>query len=274
VTSPERPEVLDGARLSLWAPSGLGEVRPGDDLAALVGDLLAGDAARSGDALAEGDVVVVTSKIVSKAEGRVVAAADREQAITDETVRVVATRERPGAPPLRIVENRLGLVMAAAGVDASNTPEGTVLLLPLDPDATARALRAAWRARFGLDRLAVLVTDTAGRTWRDGVTDVAIGSAGLRVLDDLRGGVDSHGRALTVTVTAVADELAAASELVRGKATGRAVAVVRGAGRFVLGGADGGPRARSLVRTGPDDLFREGTAEAYARGLADGHAGS
>jgi coenzyme F420-0:L-glutamate ligase/coenzyme F420-1:gamma-L-glutamate ligase len=274
VTVPERPEVLGEARLSLWAPSGLGEVRPGDDLAALVGDLLAADAARSGDALAEGDVVVVTSKIVSKAEGRVVAAADREQAITDETVRVVATRERPGAPPLRIVENRLGLVMAAAGVDASNTPEGTVLLLPLDPDATARALRAAWRARFGLDRLAVLVTDTAGRTWRDGVTDVAIGSAGLRVLDDLRGGLDSHGRALTVTVTAVADELAAASELVRGKASGRAVAVVRGAGRFVLGGADGGPRARSLVRTGPDDLFREGTAEAYARGLADGRAGS
>jgi coenzyme F420-0:L-glutamate ligase/coenzyme F420-1:gamma-L-glutamate ligase len=106
-------------RLAVWAPSGLGEVRPGDDLAALVGDLLARDARDSGDPLAEGDVVVVTSKVVSKAEGRVVAADDREQAITDETVRVVAARHRPGLPPLRIVENRLGLVMAAAVFDAS-----------------------------------------------------------------------------------------------------------------------------------------------------------
>ncbi|MDO8148355.1 coenzyme F420-0:L-glutamate ligase [Isoptericola sp. b515] len=258
--------------MMLWAPPGLGEVRPGDDLALLVGDLLAADADRTGDALAEGDVVVVTSKIVSKAEGRVVRAADREQAITDETVRVVATRERPdGLPPLRIVENRLGLVMAAAGVDASNTPDGTVLLLPEDPDATARSVRAALRARYGLDRLGVVVTDTAGRPWREGVTDIAIGAAGLTVLDDLRGGTDSHGRPISVTVTAVADEIAAASELVRGKATGRAVAVVRGVGRFVLGGDDGaGPGARRLARTGPDDLFREGSAEAYARGLADG----
>jgi coenzyme F420-0:L-glutamate ligase/coenzyme F420-1:gamma-L-glutamate ligase len=263
-------DVLDGARLTLWAPSGLGEVRPGDDLATLVGDLLAADAAR--DPLAEGDVVVVTSKIVSKAEGRVVAAADREQAITDETVRTVAARERPGGqPPLRIVENRLGLVMAAAGVDASNTPEGTVLLLPLDPDASARALRTAWRERFELDRLGVVVTDTAGRPWRDGVTDIAIGAAGIAVVDDLRGGVDTHGRPISVTVTAVADEIAAASELVRGKATGRAVAVVRGVGRYVLpGAAADGPGARMLVRTGVDDLFREGSAEAYARGLAAG----
>lgn len=248
------------ARLTVWAPEGLGEVRPGDDLAALVGDLLAGEA------LADGDVVVVTSKIVSKAEGRVVAAVDREQAITDETVRVVATRERPGQPPLRIVENRLGLVMAAAGVDASNTPEGTVLLLPLDPDASARALRAALRARFGLDRLGVVVTDTAGRAWRDGLVDVAVGAAGIVVADDLRGGVDSHGRPLSVTVTAVADEVAAASELVRGKATGRAVAVVRGLDRYVVD--DDGPGARVLVRSSADDLFREGSAEAYARGYA------
>ncbi|GAA4722187.1 hypothetical protein GCM10023216_09300 [Isoptericola chiayiensis] len=272
-------DVLDGARLTLWAPPGLPEVRPGDDLGVLVGDLLAADARRTGDPLAEGDVVVVTSKVVSKAEGRVVRAADREQAITDETVRVVATRERPdGQPPLRIVENRLGLVMAAAGVDASNTPDGTVLLLPEDPDASARGLREVLRARFGLDRLGVVVTDTAGRPWRDGVTDIAIGAAGLRVVDDLRGGVDSHGRALSATVTAVADEIAAASELVRGKATGRAVAVVRGLARYVPGAAsdDGGaavgPGARSLVRTGPDDLFREGAAEAYARGFADGRA--
>jgi coenzyme F420-0:L-glutamate ligase/coenzyme F420-1:gamma-L-glutamate ligase len=270
-------------RLTVWAPSGMPEVRPGDDLAALVGDLLAGPVVEPVAAsvvepvettvLEEGDVVVVTSKIVSKAEGRVVAADDREQAITDETVRVVATRERPGVPPLRIVENRLGLVMAAAGVDASNTPDGTVLLLPEDPDASARALRASLRERFGIDRLGVVVTDTAGRPWRDGLTDIAIGAAGVAVVDDLRGGVDAHGRSLTVTVTAVADEIAAASELVRGKTAGRPVAVVRGVGRFVLAGEgpDGdGPGARALVRPSADDLFREGSAEAYERGLADG----
>ncbi|GAA1727010.1 hypothetical protein GCM10009809_23380 [Isoptericola hypogeus] len=261
------------ARLTVWAPGGFPEVRPGDDLATLVGDVLAADAAASGDAPAEGDVVVVTSKVVSKAEGRVVLAADRERAITDETVRVVATRERPGGlPPLRIVENRLGLVMAAAGVDASNTPEGTVLLLPEDPDASARALRAALRSRFGLDRLGVVLTDTAGRPWRDGLVDIAIGAAGVAVVDDLRGGFDAHGRPISVTVTAVVDEVAAASELVRGKTAGRPVAVVRGVGRFVLAG-DGpsgdGPGARTLVRPSADDLFREGSAEAYARGLAD-----
>ncbi|WP_338403880.1 coenzyme F420-0:L-glutamate ligase [Cellulosimicrobium arenosum] len=249
--------------LSAWAPSGIGEVRPGDDLAALVGDALA-----AGESLTEGDVVVVTSKVVSKAEGRAVAAEDREQAITGETVRVVATRERPGLPPLRIVENRLGLVMAAAGVDASNTPEGTVLLLPVDPDATARTLRAALRQRFGLDRLGVVVTDTAGRAWRDGLVDIAIGAAGLVVVEDLRGGTDTHGRALTATVTAVADEIASAAELVRGKTAGRPVAVVRGLERYV--GTQDGPGARTLVRAGSDDMFREGTAEAYARGFADG----
>ncbi|WP_454044286.1 coenzyme F420-0:L-glutamate ligase [Cellulosimicrobium sp. Marseille-Q8652] len=255
----------DAARLAAWAPSGLGEVRPGDDLAVLVGDLLA-----AGEPLAEGDVVVVTSKVVSKAEGRVVAADDREQAITDETVRVVATRARPGLPPLRIVENRLGLVMAAAGVDASNTPEGTVLLLPRDPDASARSLRAALRVRFGIERLGVVVTDTMGRAWRDGLVDVAIGAAGVTVVDDLRGGVDAHGRPLSVTVTAVADEIASASELVRGKADGRPVAVVRGLGAHVT--ADDGPGARALVRPSADDLFREGSAEAHARGRDDGYA--
>ncbi|WP_166846549.1 coenzyme F420-0:L-glutamate ligase [Isoptericola sp. BMS4] len=259
-----------GARLAVWAPAGLPEVRPGDDLAALVGDLLAADAAASGDPVAEGDVVVVTSKVVSKAEGRVVRAADREQAITDETVRVVASRTRPdGQPPLRIVENRLGLVMAAAGVDASNTPDGTVLLLPEDPDASARALRAALRARLGVDRLGVVVTDTAGRPWRDGLVDIAIGAAGVAVVDDLRGGTDAHGRPISVTVTAVADEVAAASELVRGKTAGRPVAVVRGLAHHVLPGDEAGAGARSLVRPSADDLFREGSAEAYARGAAD-----
>lgn len=247
--------------LQVWAPDGMPEVRPGDDLGRLVGDVIA-----AVGGLADGDVVAVTSKVVSKAEGRVLAATDREAAITDQTVRVVATRSRPGQPPLRIVENPQGLVMAAAGVDASNTPDGTVLLLPADPDGSARTLRAALAERFGV-RLAVVVTDTAGRAWREGLVDIAIGAAGLQVLDDLRGSVDAHGRALTVTVTAVADEVAAASELVRGKSAGRPVAVVRGLGRYVT--AEDGPGARALVRPPEADLFREGTDEAYARGLAD-----
>lgn len=250
-------------RLQVWAPDGIGEVRPGDDLARIVGDAVAPD-------LADGDVVVVSSKVVSKAEGRVVAAADREDAITAETVRLVATRERLDGPPLRIVENRLGLVMAAAGVDASNTPAGTVLLLPEDPDASARGLRAGLQQRLGI-RLAVVVTDTVGRPWREGLVDIAIGAAGLRVLDDRRGGVDAHGRPLTLTVTAIADEVAAAGELVRRKADGRPVAVVRGLVRHVT--EDDGPGARALVRPPEADLFRQGTAEAYTRGAADARTG-
>lgn len=252
--------------LTAWGVPGIGEVRPGDDLGALLGAALAADAAaRPATALVDGDVLVVTSKIVSKAEGRVVEAADREAAITAETVRVVATREHPGGVT-RIVENRLGLVMAAAGVDASNTADGTVLLLPLDPDATARSLRAALAERFGV-RLGVLVSDTAGRPWRQGQTDIAIGAAGVRVLDDLRGSTDTHGRPLQVSVAALADEIAGAAELVKGKATGLPVAVVRGMAHAVT--AEDGPGARVLVRVGPDDMFAEGTAEAYARGWKD-----
>ncbi len=255
--------------LRAWAPGGIPEVRAGDDLVALLAEALAADAAADpSHALADGDVVVVTSKVVSKAEGRQVAADDREQAITDETVRVVATREHPGGVT-RIVENRLGLVMAAAGVDASNTPGGTVLLLPEDPDATARALRAGLGARFGV-RVAVLVSDTAGRPWREGVTDMAIGAAGLVVLDDLRGQADAFGRPLTMTVAAVADELAAAAELVKGKVGGHPVAVVRGAGRWVTD--EDGPGARALVRAADQDMFRLGSAEAYRAGYADGAA--
>jgi coenzyme F420-0:L-glutamate ligase/coenzyme F420-1:gamma-L-glutamate ligase len=248
-------------RLEVWAPDGLGEVAPGDDLGALVAGVL-------GDELRDGDVVLVTSKVVSKAEGRVLPAADREQAITDQTVRVVATRQHPGGL-LRIVENPQGLVMAAAGVDASNTPGGTVLLLPEDPDASARRIRARLRALTGM-LLAVVITDTAGRAWRDGLVDIAIGAAGLHVLDDLRGSVDTHGHVLTATVTAVADEVAAAAELVRGKAAGRPVAVVRGLGVHV--GEDDGPGARTLQRRPADDLFRLGTREAWQEGYAAGLA--
>lgn len=251
---------------AVTAPDGLPEVGAGDDLVALVLAVAGAlDFGAGPTALADGDVVVLTSKIVSKAEGRAVPAIDREQAITDQTVRVVATREHAGGVT-RIVENRLGLVMAAAGVDASNTPAGTVLLLPVDPDASARALRTGITAALGV-RVGVVVTDTAGRPWRNGLTDLAIGAAGIVVLDDLRGQLDSHGRRLDSTVPAVADEIAAAAELVKGKAAGRPLAVLRGLGRYVT--AADGPGARVLVRTGEDDMFRQGTAEAYARGWKD-----
>jgi coenzyme F420-0:L-glutamate ligase/coenzyme F420-1:gamma-L-glutamate ligase len=203
----------------------LPEVRPGDDLAKLIA------AAEPG--LADGDVVLVTSKIVSKAEGRIIGATDREAAIDAETVRVVARRG-----VLRIVENRQGLVMAAAGVDASNTPAGTVLLLPEDPDASARTLRAGLRTALGVD-VGVLLTDTFGRPWRNGLTDVAIGASGVHVLDDLRGGTDGYGNPLQATVIAAADELAAAGDLVKGKTDGLPVAVVRGLSHLTTWG--GGP---------------------------------
>ncbi|MFG2356511.1 coenzyme F420-0:L-glutamate ligase [Streptomyces sp. NPDC048521] len=242
--SEERPEY------TVRALDGIPEVQPGDDLAKLI--------AAAGPGLADGDVLLVTSKIVSKAEGRIVRAADREAAIDAETVRVVARRG-----PLRIVENRQGLVMAAAGVDASNTPAGTVLLLPEDPDASARAIRDGLRDALGVN-VGVVVTDTFGRPWRAGLTDVAIGAAGVRVLDDLRGGTDAYGNPLSATVVATADELAAAGDLVKGKAAGRPVAVVRGLPHVVSADRDSeaGEGARALVRTARDDMFRLGTSEA------------
>ncbi|MFF4187979.1 coenzyme F420-0:L-glutamate ligase [Streptomyces sp. NPDC001691] len=227
----------------VWALPGLPEVRPGDDLAKLIA------AAEPG--LADGDILLVTSKIVSKAEGRITEAADRETAIDAETVRVVARRGT-----LRIVENRQGLIMAAAGVDASNTPAGTVLLLPEDPDASAAAIRAGLRDALGVE-VGVIVTDTFGRPWRNGLTDVAIGASGVRVLDDLRGGTDAHGNPLSATVISLADELAAAGDLVKGKAGGLPVAVVRGLGQFAGEGS-----AREMVRASADDMFRLGTSEA------------
>jgi coenzyme F420-0:L-glutamate ligase/coenzyme F420-1:gamma-L-glutamate ligase len=236
----------------------LPEVVAGDDLVALIGDAVG--------TLAEGDIVAVTSKIVSKAEGRQMRADDREAAITAETVRVVATREHAHGVT-RIVENRLGLVMAAAGVDSSNAPEGIVLLLPEDPDATARVLCAALRDRFGV-AIGVVITDTLGRTWRQGQTDVAIGAAGVTVLDDLRGTADASGRELTVTAAASADEIAGAVDLVKGKVSRRPVAVVSGLGRLVASLDE--PGAHSLVRPPNEDMFRLGTAEAWAEGYRAG----
>jgi coenzyme F420-0:L-glutamate ligase/coenzyme F420-1:gamma-L-glutamate ligase len=249
--------------LVVVAVPGVPEVEPGADLAALVSPLLGGVAWPNGSTgLADGDVLVVTSKVVSKAEGRLVAADDREDAITAETVRVVATRQTPRGAT-RIVETAHGFVMAAAGVDASNTPLGTVVLLPVDPDASARGLRAAWEREHGV-RLAVVVTDTMGRPWREGLTDAAIGAAGIAPLDDHRGRVDGHGNALEMTITSIADEAAAAADLVKGKLSGSPVAVVRGLSAYVTD--DDGPGAAVLVRRAADDMFRLGTAEAIEEG--------
>ncbi|QHC57021.1 coenzyme F420-0:L-glutamate ligase [Rathayibacter tanaceti] len=252
--------------MQAWALDGIPEVTPGDDLLELL--LAAVASAEPADRPRDGDILVVTSKIVSKAEGRIVAAVDREEAITAETVRVVATRAHASGVT-RIVENRLGIVQAAAGVDSSNVAAGTVLLLPLDPDASARLLCAGLRERLGA-RIGVLISDTLGRAWRVGQTDAAIGAAGVLVVDDLRGAVDSLGRTLAVTLPAVADEIAALGDLVKGKASGRPVAVVRGLARLVVG-LDA-PGARALTRTGPEDMFRLGADEAFAAGYAAGVA--
>jgi len=226
---------------------GLPEITAGADLAGLIAEAATG--------LADGDIVVITSKIVSKAEGRVVRAG-RQDAIDAETVRVVARRGQT-----RIAETRYGLVLAAAGVDASNTPPGTVVLLPEDPDGSARRLRKALRGRLGV-RLGVLVTDTLGRPWRAGQTDAAIGAAGVAPVRDYRGTADTFGTPLEVTVAAVADEIAAAADLVKGKAAGIPVAVVRGLADLVTE-ADG-PGARALIRAAADDMFRFGSADVLA----------
>lgn len=233
--------------LTVTGVTGLPEITAGADLAALI-------RGRVPD-LADGDILVLTSKIVSKAEGRVVRG-DRDRAVEAETVRVVARRG-----DTQIVETRHGLVLAAAGVDVSNTAPGTVVLLPEDPDASARRLRKALRDQCGA-RIAVIITDTMGRPWREGQTDAAIGAAGLRPFRDHRGEPDMFGTPLQVTLTAVADELAAASDLVKGKTAGIPVAIVRGLADLVTD-ADG-PGARSLVRSGAQDMFRFGSADVLA----------
>lgn len=207
----------------------------------------------------DGDVVVITSKIVSKSEGRVFPAKDRDEWIDRESVRTVATRETPRGTT-RIVQTKHGLVMAAAGVDASNTDSGTVVLLPEDPDASARSFAARIKASLGVT-IGVVISDTMGRPWRNGVTDVAIGAANLQVLDDHVGRVDAHGNTLEMTVIAIADEIAAATDLVKGKLSGAPVAVVRGMSAYVSAGATG---AAQLVRSAEEDLFSLGVREARA----------
>jgi len=244
-------------RVEVLPLTGLGEVAPGDDLAALIAGL--------GADLRDDDVLVVTSKIVSKAEGRLVPSptdpagreAARQAAVDAETVRVVAARGRT-----RIVQTRHGLVLAAAGVDASNVDSDRLVLLPVDPDASARTLRAGLAELLGV-RVAVVVTDTMGRTWRTGQTDVAIGAAGIAPLRDHRGQTDPYGNDLSVTAAAVIDELAGAADLVKGKTSGVPVAIVRGLGPVL--DADG-PGATALVRASAEDMFSLGTAEAQALG--------
>jgi coenzyme F420-0:L-glutamate ligase/coenzyme F420-1:gamma-L-glutamate ligase len=239
---------------------GIGEVAPGDDLA----ELIAGAAPW----LRDGDVVVVTSKVVSKAEGRLVdlppGGPERErarvQAIAAETARTVATRGET-----RIVATQHGFVLASAGVDASNVEASRLVLLPKDPDASARALRAGLARRCGR-RVAVVVSDTMGRPWRNGLTDLALGSAGIAPLRDHRGQTDSYGNQLRLTQLAVVDELAAAAELVKGKHDQIPVAVIRGMPDAGIG-QDGPGVVATLVRDASQDLFRLGTAEAVAAGL-------
>ncbi|MEV4100833.1 coenzyme F420-0:L-glutamate ligase [Nonomuraea sp. NPDC049649] len=231
-------------RVEVFGVTGLGEVRPGDDLAALL----------AGADIRDGDILVVTSKIVSKAEDRVREAPDRAKAIEDETVRMVARRG-----DTVITQTRHGFVMAAAGVDASNTDAGTVLLLPEDPDASARRIRSGLGRRVG-----VIVSDTFGRPWRNGLTDVAIGAAGVVPLADFRGAADTHGNPLHATVTALADEIASAAELVKGKLDGIPVAVVRGLSHLVT--EEDGPGVRPLVRPADEDMFRYGSRDVvFAR---------
>jgi coenzyme F420-0:L-glutamate ligase/coenzyme F420-1:gamma-L-glutamate ligase len=243
--------------------SGIGEVGPGADLARLI-------ASAAGPLLVDHDVVVVASKVVAKAERRLLIGLSREAACDAETTRVVAERRTPRGVT-RITQSRSGPVLAAAGVDASNLPAGGVLPLPADPDASARALRAALRDLTG-QALAVVITDSAGRPWREGQVDLAVGAAGLDVLDDLRGRPDTAGNPLEVTVRAVADEIAAAADLVKGKLAGIPVAVVRGLGQVR---DDDGPGAAALLRAAADDWFRLGHAEAAraAIGMPPGGTG-
>ncbi len=252
--------------VSAEALPGIGEVTEGTDLA----EVLLAAAAAAGTVIGDDDVLVVASKVVAKAEGRGVPATDREAVIDAQSLHEVASRALPQGGVTRVVHTRTGPVLAAAGVDASDVPDGTVLLLPADPDASARRLRDAIARRAGV-RPAVVVSDTSGRPWREGVTDFALGAAGLEVLDDRRGAVDASGRLLTVTVRAVADEVASLGDLVKGKSAGTPVAVVRGLGRYVT--RDDGPGAGACVRVGPTDWFRHGHVEAVRAALGGAPVG-
>jgi coenzyme F420-0:L-glutamate ligase/coenzyme F420-1:gamma-L-glutamate ligase len=246
-------------RLEVMPVRGIGEITPGTDLAEVI--------VTAAPWLRDGDILVVTSKVVSKAEGRLVDVpadgperdAAREALLAAETARPVARR---GAT--RIVQTHHGFVLAGAGIDASNVESTRLVMLPKDPDASARGLRSALRDRFGL-HVAVIVSDTMGRPWRNGLTDVALGAAGIEPMLDYRGQTDPYGNELNITQMAVVDELAGAAELVKGKADRVPVAVVRG---YPYPPSDGSG-ALALVRAADADLFSLGTAEAHAAGLRD-----
>ena len=227
--------------LEILPVPGIPEVRPDDDLGSVVSDAIAAVG------IADGDVVVITQKIISKAEGRVVSDTDRRATIAAETARVVAQRG-----DLVIAQTRHGFVCANAGVDASNVADGLLSVLPVDPDSSAARLREALRSRLGVARLGVVITDTFGRPWREGLVDVAIGVAGMPALVDLRGSADHTGRKLEMTVMAIADQIAAAAGVVMGKAERVPVAIVRG----LAWESDAGT-ATELVRARTDDMFRE-----------------
>ncbi|OBH52034.1 coenzyme F420-0:L-glutamate ligase [Mycobacterium mantenii] len=256
--TPSPGEHGTAAAIEILPVAGLPEFRPGDDLGAAL--------AAAAPWLRDGDVVVVTSKAVSKCEGRLVPAPRdpeerdrlRRKLVDDEAVRVLARKGRT-----LITENRIGLVQAAAGVDGSNVGSDELALLPVDPDGSAAALRDRLRERLGVE-VAVVITDTMGRAWRNGQTDAAVGAAGLAVLHGYSGAVDQHGNELLVTEVAVADEIAAAADLVKGKLTAMPVAVVRGLSSHVV--TDDGSTARQLLRPGTEDLFWLGTAEALEMG--------
>ena len=217
---------------------GVGEVGAGDDLASLLAEVARTE-------LQDGDVLVVTQKVVSKAEGRVVPDTGRAGVATGEAVRIL---RRSG--DMVIAETKHGFVCANAGVDGSNVADGELVLLPVDPDASARRLRARIRTLVGVD-VAVVISDTFGRAWRVGQTDVAIGVAGIDPFTDYRGTTDTHGRVLHATRICIADELAAAAEMVMGKSEGICAAIVRGAPVSPGRGA-----ATQIVRPPGEDLFR------------------
>jgi coenzyme F420-0:L-glutamate ligase/coenzyme F420-1:gamma-L-glutamate ligase len=223
------------------------QVQLGNDLATMLLDALQG----ANEALVHHDLVVVTSKIVSKSEGQVVAFDGTQEhkvkIVENESVRVLRRRGS-----LRITETRHGFINANAGVDLSNTDDGTAVLLPKDPDRSARRLRAEIARRSNVE-VAILITDTFGRVWRQGVTDVAIGSAGLKPLLDLRGTLDANGRLLEATEVAIADEIAGAANLVLHKAAGTPFALVRGLDESFFGE---GSIGENIVRSKNDDLFR------------------
>lgn len=246
---------------------GIPEVREGDDVAKILLTALQLNEIQ----LIDGDILVVSSKVVSKALGLRAPASQQADVVLSQSVRVVAERVTPSGVT-RIVQSVAGPVMTAAGVDASNTgQESIVLVLPSDPDAVATQIRdgvqSGWLRLSGHKiTTGVILSDTAGRPWRNGQTDFALGACGIQVIDDLRGSTDSHGRLLSVTERCVGDEIAAAADLVKGKATDVPAAHIRGLGQYVMD-TEAACGAKGLVRTGPQDWFGYGMVEAIRAAL-------